>query len=283
MNHRFAHEKELILFSDESIDKGQYYSNFYGGVLVGASQYQRINQKLKDTESEFTLKGEIKWSKMSSLFLDGYKAMMDAFFEEIVQENLRVRIMFRQNANVPDVPIENLKNSYFLLYYQFIKHGFQLDKIPHKGTPINLRLYFDQFPDKKEKIEEFKDFLIKMQDVKLKESPVQILKENITEVHSHKHLLLQCLDVVLGSMAFRLNDMHKIKPIGQHFRGKRTIAKEKLYKYILSLIYQIKPNFNIGVSTGGGPNYPNRDDLPYAHWSFKPKSRTFDITKTKGK
>ena len=33
-------------------------------------------------------------------------------------------------------------------------------------------------------------------------------------------------------MAFRLNDKHKIKPPGQRTRGKRTIAKERLYKHI---------------------------------------------------
>ena len=39
---------------------------------------------------------------------------------------------------------------------------------------------------------------------------------------------MQCLDIVLGAMAFRLNDMHKEKRPDTNRRGKRTIAKEKL-------------------------------------------------------
>ncbi len=42
--------------------------------------------------------------------------------------------------------------------------------------------------------------------------------------------------IVLGAMAFRLNNGHKEKPVGQNRRGKRTIAKEKLYKFIYSRI-----------------------------------------------
>ena len=40
------------------------------------------------------------------------------------------------------------------------------------------------------------------------------------------------------------------KAAGQAGPGKRTIAKEKLYKYILSEIRTIHPGFNIGVKTG---------------------------------
>ena len=35
-------DKEYILFCDESDKYGKYYSNFYGGVIVGSQHYQRI-------------------------------------------------------------------------------------------------------------------------------------------------------------------------------------------------------------------------------------------------
>ncbi|MEC5395322.1 hypothetical protein [Bergeyella sp. RCAD1439] len=79
---------------------------------------------------------------------------------------------------------------------------------------------------------------------------------------------MQCLDIVLGSMSFRLNDMHKEKLQGQSRRGKRTIAKEKLYKHINSLIREIRPNFNIGISTGIDGDALNRFSHPYRHWLF---------------
>lgn len=46
-------------------------------------------------------------------------------------------------------------------------------------------------------------------------------------------------------MNFKLNDMDREKMPGTNRRGKRTIAKEKLYKNILKNIRTIYPNFNI--------------------------------------
>ncbi len=66
----------------------------------------------------------------------------------------------------------------------------------------------------------------------------------------------------LGAMAFRLNDKHLVKPPGQVRRGKRTIAKEKLYKHILGRIRQLYPNFNIGESTGMQGDRANRWRTP---------------------
>jgi hypothetical protein len=91
---------------------------------------------------------------------------------------------------------------------------------------------------------------------------------------------MQCLDVVLGSMQFRLNDKHKEKPEGSRFRGKRTIAKEKLYKYISQRIRKIYPNFNIGVSTARS-DVRNSWLHPYRHWLFKPREYEIDVSKTK--
>ena len=94
---------------------------------------------------------------------------------------------------------------------------------------------------------------------------------DIGEVHSHDHVILQCIDVVLGAMYFRLNQLHKEKVEGTHRRGKRTIAKEKLYKAIHAEIETIHPYFNIGVSTGfRGCSHPHWESV-YEHWRFVPK------------
>ena len=97
-----------------------------------------------------------------------------------------------------------------------------------------------------------------------------VKKESIYEVDSKKHILMQCIDVVLGAMAFRLNDLHKEKPKGTMQRGKRTIAKEKLYKHINKKIRETRTNFNIGKSTSLDGNYQNTFNNPYMHWIFTP-------------
>lgn len=185
--------------------------------------------------------------------------------------------MFRQNAYLPrGLSREQVNWEYYLLYYQFVKHGFGLE---HIAENIRLRLYFDTFPDTAEKSEQFKGFLLGLTKTKKWQS-IDIKREDITEVHSHDHVLLQCLDIILGSMSFRLNDKHKEIPKGTSRRGKRTVAKEKLYKAILSEIRKIRPGFNIGVSTRT-ETLADRWRLPYMHWAFVPSDETFDSSLTK--
>lgn len=89
------------------------------------------------------------------------------------------------------------------------------------------------------------------------------------------------MDIILGAMNFKLNNMDKEKMPNSNRRGKRTIAKEKLYKNILKNIKAIHPNFNIGVSTSNRGNYINNWKVPYRHWCFKSKNSVFDSSLTK--
>jgi|SRR5690554_133276 len=100
---------------------------------------------------------------------------------------------------------------------------------------------------------------------------IDIDARDIAEVDSKRHVLLQCVDVVLGAMQFRLNDKHKEKPEGSRTRGKRTIAKEGVYRHILARIQQIYPRFNIGRPTSLRVNMTNLWKDSYRHWLFVPK------------
>ena len=73
------------------------------------------------------------------------------------------------------------------------------------------------------------------------------------------------MDIILGSINFKLNNLDKVKIEGANKRGRRTIAKEKLYKVILKNIREIYPNFNIGITTGIRGNIKNRWLDPYRH------------------
>ena len=270
-------DKEFILFCDESDRRGKYFSNFYGGVMVGSSHYQRVTNRLNEKKAELNLYQEVKWEKVTEQYLEKYAELILAFFEEVARGNLRVRIMFRQNAHLPKgLSHEQVDWEYYLLYYQFVKHAFGL---AHTSADIRLRLYFDQFPDTAERSEQFKGYLLGLTKTQ-KWRTISIKKEDITEVSSRDHVLLQCLDIVLGAMSFRLNDKHKAIPRGSRRRGKRTIAKENLYKVILDEIRKIHPGFNIGVSTRTH-KYEDRWNLPYMHWAFVPSEEVFDASLTK--
>lgn len=271
-------EKEYLIFCDESDKHGKYFSNFYGGVIVGASQYQRITDKLNTLKEYLRLFGEVKWGKVTEQYLARYALLMEAFFEEIADGHIRVRIMFTKNTYIPQgLSREQQSLEYYLLYYQFIKHAFGLSCLPAQPKGTRLRLYFDQFPDTGEKVEQFKGYLLGLRESKeFRTSKIVLTPDDIAEISSHNHVLVQCLDIVLGSMSFRLNDKHMEKPVDQRLRGKRTRAKEKLYKAMLADIRKIRPGLNIGITTGVSVNPTGRWSDPYLHWLFVPKDSKYD-------
>lgn len=274
-------EKEYVLYCDESVGDGAYYSNFYGGALVTGSSVEVVSRRLAATKAAQHLFNEVKWQRVTDNYLGKYTALMDAFFDEIEAGNVKVRIMFRQNARKPvGLTPQQVEQSYFILYYQFIKHAFGFACMPDQSVPVRLRVYFDQFPDTGEQVARFKGYIAGLNASRdFRSRLLSVSPDNLAEVRSHEHPILQCLDIVLGSMAFRLNDLHKAIPPGKSRRGRRTIAKEKLYDHIRGRICRMHPNFNIGITTGGGRD--GRWSQPYRHWLFVPKEHEYDDSLTK--
>ena len=185
--------------------------------------------------------------------------------------------MFTDNRFIAkNLTKEHHDNQYHILYYHFLKLAFGL-KFLNSDIPIDLEIFFDKLPDSDKKIEQFKNYIYGIQFLpEFTEAKILIKKDSIYEVDSKKHILMQCLDVVLGAMAFRLNDLHKEIPEGAKRRGKRTIAKEKLYKHINKKIRETRTNFNIGITTGIDGDYQNIFFHPYRHWLFIPSSKTVE-------
>ncbi len=261
---------EYILYCDESSEKGKKVGDFYGGCLVDGHSINRLNAALNDRKRELNLTGEVKWTKVTENYLEKYKALMTTFFDFVRSGDIKVRIMFRYMEDMPSVP-GNADEKYFKLYYQFIKHGFGFLYAGFQN-PTYIRIYLDQLPDKKEKCETFKNYLLAMQRSRdFLHSNIVIRSDDIAEVKSHDHVLLQCVDVILGAMYFRLNELHKEIPQGQKRRGKRTVAKEKLYKHIHAEICTVFDRFNIGMTTGRRNQENPSWDAPYSHWRFMPR------------
>ena len=76
-------DKEFILFCDESDRRGKYYSNFYGGVITGSSQYQRLTDLLNNKKADLNLYQEVKWEKVTEQYLEKYMELIRVFFEEV--------------------------------------------------------------------------------------------------------------------------------------------------------------------------------------------------------
>ena len=262
---------DYMIFCDESLSKGEFYSHFYGGVLVKSRDFYAVNKVLAEKKAELNLFGEIKWTKVTAQYLEKYKQMMNVFFGLLGQNKLKMRVMFQDSMQT--LPGQEKALQYHLLYYQFIKHAFGLAyhrKNPKRGT--NLKLFFDEIPDTRSQNDEFKAHIQYLQELSLfRGAKIRIKVDDIAEIDSHKHALQQCMDIVLGAMAFHLNKRHLEVPKGAMEPGKKTKAKEELFQHILGLIRQVnkdadfKINENTQPETGRG-----RWSVPYRHWKFVP-------------
>lgn len=264
---------EYQIWCDESDRKGVKYANFYGGAIVHSGHVTQVINSLEDKKISLGMFGEVKWSKVSKNYLEKYKMLIDEFFILMKAGKIKTRVMFTQNRIQPiGLSKEQKEAEYFLLYYQFIKHAFGLMQAPYHEIPTNLRINFDKIPDKKEKSDTFKSYILGL-NKHLKVKNISLVPDNISEVVSHKHVILQCVDIVTGAMSFKLNKKHLVKPHGQRLRGKKTVAKENLYIHINGKIRELYPAFmfNIGVSTGWHEGEESLWSMPYRHWHFVPK------------
>lgn len=267
----------LYIWTDESDAQGTYFSNFYGGILIQSEFYDEVLLRLHLTvESEGLLNEEIKWQKVNNYTFEHYKSIIDTLFEILGEGKAKLRIFFRSSRLVTKgLSNEQKRKEYQLLYYQFIKHAFGLKYSNTSKNTLLIRLLLDDVPIKKDDRKEFLDALFRLNDTKdFHKANVRIV--DVSEVDSKRHLPLQIMDLVLGAMCFRLNDKHKVRGIDGK-RGKRTVLKEKFYKYILSKIFVFKPNFNIGISTGITKSSDTWEQ-PYRHWNFVPNNFEIDET-----
>lgn len=215
--------RELILYCDESDSSGKHFSNFYGGALVESVHLAEVMSRLASCKQTLNLMGEVKWQKITEPYAQKYMALATEVFDLIREGKLKLRIMFTQNYfSAHRLTTEQRENGFFLLYYQFIKHAFGLK---FAGLPMHqsagVRIYFDKLPDTAEKCLAFKGFVSGLnQNPEWRRSGVFIRQDQIAEIDSKEHDILQALDLVLGAMQFRLNDKHRDKPEGSLRRGK---------------------------------------------------------------
>lgn len=275
--------KRYIIYCDESDGKGQFYSNYYGGALIEASKQEALEAELQSIKDELNIfNGEMKWQNITQPYAEKYVAFVNAVFDIVERGDMKIRIMFTQNRNVPLLADYQVGEEYFLLYYQFIKHAFGLRYSTRGGGSASAAILLDDVPHNAKKLHDFKEYLSSLSIFPVwKNANFSIQYEDITDVDSKKHNLLQALDVVLGGMQSRMNEKHT-KPIPPaKRRGKRALAKEIVYKAIKDRIWQIYPHFNIGTSTATVEGLHQRFEHPYRHWQFIPSNAKIDPARTK--
>lgn len=271
------------IWFDESDKDGMYYSNFYGGILIKSTDVDAVLRMSKCKVEELGLTNEeIKWQKVNAYTYEKYCILVDFIFDLLENGLIKIRIFFRNNQyEAIGLSDEHRRNRFSYLYYQFIKHSFGLQYSNQTNEEITLKLFIDDIPMKGADKVVFEDYLYRLNNDKdFKDAKIKLLHGDIQEVNSKKHIPLQLMDLILGSICFRLNDKHKIKDPETGKRGTRTKLKEQLFKQISKRIRKLRPNFNIGESTGI-KTPADRWNYPYSHWSFKPTKFARDFDKSK--
>lgn len=270
----------IFIWLDESDRHGEFYSNFYGGILVHSRHYQEVLQRMRNIVDEVDIKDEIKWQKVNEYHYEKYLRIVDLLFDLAKEDKIKIRVFFRHNQYTPTgLSPETRKADYPILYYQFIKYAFGL---PYAGNDLDaLTLYLDEIPLRQSERDNFISHIRSLtKDPVLRKTNLSISEDGIVEVDSKQHLPLQFMDVILGAICFKLNEKDKLKKEGENKPGKRTILKTKLYKHINTRIRKLYPNFNIGITT---PVRLPSDSWTqvYRHWSFIPKYHIRDTSRTK--
>ena len=269
--------REFILIADESTQKGPLYSNFFGGLLIPSDRVEPVSSALAAEKLRLNLHNEVKWKKTSLNYLQKYIQLVSFFFDFVRSGDVKVRIMFTPNSLLPrKLSKQHRANKYSLLYYQFIKHAFDYRFSNLGPGRIYLQIRLDNLPGTPRQKQEFFAFLYAL-NVHSKEfltssdGEFYIRPTGIGEIDSRESDLLQCLDVVLGAMQFRLNRGYAtVDPATRKFAGK-TIAKDKLSTHIINLVRGIVPDFQPGRNPWVHPDL--RWQTPYRHWIFRPRSR----------
>jgi Protein of unknown function (DUF3800) len=244
--------KEFIIYSDESASRGTTFSNFHGGAVIRSEHIDSVRSLIAKKKNKLHLFGEIKWQKVTENYLEKYREIMNLFFDMIEEGIIKIRILFTQNLYIPRrLTDEQRENEYFILYYLFIKHAFGLIHSNDGREPVRVRLLLNQMPSTEEQRNRFRGYVSSLTyNPQFRTAGIRITPSDIVDVVSHEHDVLQCLDIILGSINFRLNDLHLAIPKGKRRRGKKTRAKENLYEQMNKRMRTIRPGFTIGVNTG---------------------------------
>lgn len=153
--------RTYFLWCDESDKEGAFYSNFYGGILVRSEDLARVIDMSHSLIKELELENEeVKWQKVNAYTYEKYLRIVDFIFDLLRNDLVKMRIFFRNNQYVAQglTPLQKRK-SYSMLYYQFIKHAFGFQ---YSEGNANIGIFLDDMPLKGDSVEEFKDYLYKL-------------------------------------------------------------------------------------------------------------------------
>ncbi len=104
-------ERRYHIYCDESIKKGEHYSNFYGGALIEIKDFKLITDVLHDKRKLILKTNELKWQKINAFNHEECIDAVDMFFDFVQSGRIKIRIFFRPNRVKPTHLSHEQKNN----------------------------------------------------------------------------------------------------------------------------------------------------------------------------
>lgn len=194
----------LDVYADESCQNGHRYM-VLGCTIVETKNVPAALRTIQEVREQHRLMGEMKWTKASKNKLDGYKALVDAYFELSAQELLHFHCLVvdtwgfdHRRFNGGDREIGFSK-----MIYQLLLHSTR-----HYANKFPVYVYLDDRTTT-HTLDNLKNVLnngiASRYDIRSRPFKRVVFRD------SKESILLQANDVLLGAVAAHKNE-HDLKP-----------------------------------------------------------------------
>lgn len=188
---------DFEVYSDEScleafFDKSAHKYIAIGGIWLPAEERNELKKNIQRIKTEFNIHGEFKWNKLSPIYFDFYKALVDYFF---AADYLRFRVIVIESEKVDNIYFNNADNelSFYKFYYQLIHHWI-----------LDLNTY-----------NIFLDYKVNRNKGRLKELQKILINanlnskiENVQGLHSEQSVGIQLADLLTGIVSSKFNNIN---------------------------------------------------------------------------
>ena len=185
---------EFEIYADESglealTDKSAHTYCAIGGIWIPAENRLQLKNDLKKIKDQYSIKGELKWNKISPAYFNLYRDVIDYFF---TKEFIRFRVILIEADLVDNVKFNNTdaELGFYKFYYQLLHHWI------YDFNSYNI--FLDH------KINRHKGRFKELEKV-LENANLTSKIKQVQALPSHEQLGIQLADVLTGLVASKMN------------------------------------------------------------------------------
>ena len=270
-------------WTHSSVPPNRYWC-FLGGLFGTESETDAFEARIRMALKQAGYNAEVKWSATTQVTLLLFQSLVDLFFDELRTTGLRYRQIFLDRSYVhvpaPAAPSRSALDAQYLVYYQFIKHHFDLAHLPAvpPGDKNQVLLRLDDHSSQKHKanLTKFAEALPGI----LARPDIEVA---VTYVNSKKFRRLQVCDLLMGAAGWYGNKWHLRREPGQRGMKPRQKARLALAQHVYNHLRGLDRDergskaFNWFESTSDRGDPKTRISQSVRIWKFIPANHKIDF------